>query len=136
VAVDGNRKDATVFNASAAGMAGSLIPTNEDTSAFITALLDGRVVPRRAASRDDGHRRLDRRRRRLSLRRQTDAKPNAVTATMNVAIPSGCEPLRPPPAPLVAGRYFSDRQLHSLPSADSSHSSDRALPRGKETLPY
>jgi D-alanyl-D-alanine carboxypeptidase len=26
-------------------MAGSLISTNEDTSAFITALLDGRVVP-------------------------------------------------------------------------------------------
>jgi D-alanyl-D-alanine carboxypeptidase len=43
--VDGNRKDATVFNASAAGMAGSLVTTNEDTSAFITALLDGRVVP-------------------------------------------------------------------------------------------
>jgi D-alanyl-D-alanine carboxypeptidase len=43
--VDGNRKDVTVFNASAAGMAGSLVSTNEDTSAFITALLDGRVVP-------------------------------------------------------------------------------------------
>lgn len=43
--VDGNRKDATVFNASAAGMSGSLISTSEDTSAFITALLDGRVVP-------------------------------------------------------------------------------------------
>ena len=43
--VDGNRKDATMFNASAAGMAGSLISTNEDTSTFITALLDGRVVP-------------------------------------------------------------------------------------------
>jgi D-alanyl-D-alanine carboxypeptidase len=43
--IGGNRKDATVFNASAAGMAGSLISTNEDTSAFITALLDGRVVP-------------------------------------------------------------------------------------------
>jgi len=42
---DGNRKDVTAFNASAAGMAGSLISTNEDTSAFITALLDGRVVP-------------------------------------------------------------------------------------------
>ena len=42
---DGNRKDVTVFNASAAGMAGSLVSTNEDTSAFITALLDGRVVP-------------------------------------------------------------------------------------------
>lgn len=34
-----------MFNASAAGMAGSLISTNEDTSAFITTLLDGRVVP-------------------------------------------------------------------------------------------
>jgi D-alanyl-D-alanine carboxypeptidase len=33
------------FSASAAGMAGSLISTNEDTAAFITALLDGRVVP-------------------------------------------------------------------------------------------
>jgi D-alanyl-D-alanine carboxypeptidase len=43
--VDGNRKDVTVFNASAAGMAGSLVSTNEDTSTFITALLDGRVVP-------------------------------------------------------------------------------------------
>jgi D-alanyl-D-alanine carboxypeptidase len=43
--VDGNRKDATVFNASAAGMAGSLISTSEDTSAFVSALLDGRVVP-------------------------------------------------------------------------------------------
>jgi D-alanyl-D-alanine carboxypeptidase len=43
--VDRNRKDVTVFNASAAGMAGSLVSTNEDTSAFITALLDGRVVP-------------------------------------------------------------------------------------------
>jgi D-alanyl-D-alanine carboxypeptidase len=43
--IDGNRKDVTVFNASAAGMAGSLISSNEDTSAFITALLDGRVVP-------------------------------------------------------------------------------------------
>ncbi len=42
---DGRRTDVTVFNASAAGMAGSLISTNEDTSAFITALLDGRVVP-------------------------------------------------------------------------------------------
>jgi D-alanyl-D-alanine carboxypeptidase len=27
-------------------MAGSLVSTNEDTSAFITALLDGRVIPR------------------------------------------------------------------------------------------
>ena len=43
--IDGNRKDVTVFNASAAGMAGSLVSTNEDTSAFITALLDGHVVP-------------------------------------------------------------------------------------------
>jgi D-alanyl-D-alanine carboxypeptidase len=42
---DGRRTDVTDFNASAAGMAGSLVSTNEDTSAFITALLDGRVVP-------------------------------------------------------------------------------------------
>jgi D-alanyl-D-alanine carboxypeptidase len=42
--VDGKRKDVTTFNASAAGMAGSLVSTSEDTSAFITALLDGRVV--------------------------------------------------------------------------------------------
>jgi D-alanyl-D-alanine carboxypeptidase len=44
--VDGRRADVTEFNASAAGMAGSLVSTNEDTTAFITALLDGRVVPR------------------------------------------------------------------------------------------
>jgi D-alanyl-D-alanine carboxypeptidase len=43
--VDGKRKDVTAFNASAAGMAGSLISTNEDTTTFITALLDGRVIP-------------------------------------------------------------------------------------------
>jgi D-alanyl-D-alanine carboxypeptidase len=43
--VDGKRKDVTTFNASAAGMAGSLVSTSEDTSAFMTALLDGRVVP-------------------------------------------------------------------------------------------
>jgi D-alanyl-D-alanine carboxypeptidase len=43
--VDGNREGATDFNASAAGMAGSLVSTNEDTSAFITALLAGRVIP-------------------------------------------------------------------------------------------
>ncbi len=42
---DGKRTDVTTFNASAADMAGSLISTNEDTSAFVTALLDGRVVP-------------------------------------------------------------------------------------------
>lgn len=42
--VDGKRKDVTNFNASAAGMAGALVSTGEDTSAFITALLDGRVV--------------------------------------------------------------------------------------------
>jgi D-alanyl-D-alanine carboxypeptidase len=41
---DGKRKDVTNFNASAAGMAGSLVSTSEDTSAFVTALLDGRVV--------------------------------------------------------------------------------------------
>jgi D-alanyl-D-alanine carboxypeptidase len=44
--VDGNRTDVTNFNASAAGMAGSLVSTNEDSSAFITALLDGRIIPR------------------------------------------------------------------------------------------
>ena len=44
--VDGDRTDVTDFNASAAGMAGSLVSTNEDASAFITALLDGRVIPR------------------------------------------------------------------------------------------
>ncbi len=44
--VDGRRTDVTPFQASGAGMAGGLISTNEDTSAFITALLDGRVVPR------------------------------------------------------------------------------------------
>jgi D-alanyl-D-alanine carboxypeptidase len=43
--VDGKRKDVTNFNASAAGMAGSLVSTAEDTSSFMTALLDGRVVP-------------------------------------------------------------------------------------------
>jgi D-alanyl-D-alanine carboxypeptidase len=43
--VDGKRKDVTAFNASAAGMSGSLISTNEDTATFITALLDGRVIP-------------------------------------------------------------------------------------------
>ncbi|HET6737108.1 serine hydrolase domain-containing protein [Mycobacterium sp.] len=43
--VGGSRKDVTDFNASAAGMAGALVSINEDTSAFITALLDGRVVP-------------------------------------------------------------------------------------------
>ena len=35
-------------------MAGSLISTNEDISAFITALLDGRVIPRAQLGRDDG----------------------------------------------------------------------------------
>jgi hypothetical protein len=34
------------------------------------------------------------------------------------------------------GPYLSDRQLHSLPSADSSSLSDGALPGGKETLPF
>jgi D-alanyl-D-alanine carboxypeptidase len=42
--VDGRRADVTAFNASAAGMSGSLVSTSEDMSAFITALLDGRVV--------------------------------------------------------------------------------------------
>ena len=44
--VDGRRTDVTDFNASAASTAGGLVSTNEDTSAFITALLDGRIVPR------------------------------------------------------------------------------------------
>jgi hypothetical protein len=35
---------------------------------------------------------------------------------------------------LVAGRYFSDRQVHSLPSADSSHSSDLTLRKGNPSL--
>ena len=42
---DGNRTDVTDFNASAAGMSGSLISTNEDTSVFLSALLGGRVLP-------------------------------------------------------------------------------------------
>jgi D-alanyl-D-alanine carboxypeptidase len=44
--VDGRRTDVTDFNASAAGMAGGMVSTNEDTTAFITALLDGRIIPR------------------------------------------------------------------------------------------
>ena len=43
--LDGRRTDVTDFNASAAAMAGSLVSTDEDMSAFITAVLDGRVVP-------------------------------------------------------------------------------------------
>ncbi|MEZ0339176.1 serine hydrolase domain-containing protein [Mycobacterium sp. pV006] len=43
--VDRERTDVTAFNASAAGMSGALVSTNEDMSAFITALLDGHVVP-------------------------------------------------------------------------------------------
>lgn len=43
---DGRRTDVTAFNASAAGMSGNLVSTNEDISTFITALLDGQVVPR------------------------------------------------------------------------------------------
>jgi D-alanyl-D-alanine carboxypeptidase len=42
---DGARKDVTDFNASATGMSGMLVSTNEDLSAFISALVDGRVVP-------------------------------------------------------------------------------------------
>jgi D-alanyl-D-alanine carboxypeptidase len=41
----GVRTDVTAFNASAAGMAGSLVSTNEDITLFLTALLAGRVVP-------------------------------------------------------------------------------------------
>ncbi|WP_081491216.1 serine hydrolase domain-containing protein [Mycolicibacterium phlei] len=43
--VDGRRTDVTDFNASAAAMSGDLVSTNEDTTAFLTALLDGEVVP-------------------------------------------------------------------------------------------
>nr|WP_090344876.1 serine hydrolase domain-containing protein [Mycolicibacterium malmesburyense]CRL76713.1 beta-lactamase [Mycolicibacterium malmesburyense] len=43
--LDGSRTDVTDFNASAAWTAGGLVSTNEDTTAFYTALLDGRVVP-------------------------------------------------------------------------------------------
>ncbi|WP_234816473.1 serine hydrolase domain-containing protein [Mycolicibacterium agri] len=42
---DGVRTDVTDFNASATGMSGMLVSTNEDLSAFIGALVDGRVVP-------------------------------------------------------------------------------------------
>lgn len=41
----GVRTDVTDFNASAAGMSGSLVSTNEDVATFISALLAGRVVP-------------------------------------------------------------------------------------------
>lgn len=44
--VDGEQADVTDFPASDAGLSGSLVSTGEDTTAFITALLDGRVVPR------------------------------------------------------------------------------------------
>lgn len=44
--VNGRRTDVTAFNASAAWTSGGMVSTNEDMSAFITALLDGRVVPR------------------------------------------------------------------------------------------
>ncbi|SEH64974.1 D-alanyl-D-alanine carboxypeptidase [Mycolicibacterium rutilum] len=43
--VDGVRTDVTEFNATAAGTAGGLVSTNEDVTTFLTALLDGRVVP-------------------------------------------------------------------------------------------
>jgi D-alanyl-D-alanine carboxypeptidase len=43
--VDGKREDVTAFPAAAAGLAGSLVSTGADTTAFITALLDGRVIP-------------------------------------------------------------------------------------------
>jgi len=49
--IDGQRRDVTQFNASLAGMSGELITTNEDTAAFITALLDGRVVPPHSSPR-------------------------------------------------------------------------------------
>lgn len=44
--VDGEQADVTDFPASDAGLSGSLVSTGEDTTAFITAMLDGRVVPR------------------------------------------------------------------------------------------
>lgn len=43
--VDGRRVDVTDDVGTAVGMDGSLISTGEDTTAFLTALLDGRVVP-------------------------------------------------------------------------------------------
>lgn len=42
--VDGRRKDVTAAEPSGEYMAGSLVSTNEDIAAFITALLDGRVL--------------------------------------------------------------------------------------------
>ncbi len=42
--VDGRQTDVTTFHGSAAGLSGSLISTGEDMAAFISALLDGRVV--------------------------------------------------------------------------------------------
>ncbi len=41
----GVRTDVTDFNASAAGMSGSLVSTGEDMAVFVSALLAGRVVP-------------------------------------------------------------------------------------------
>ncbi|MBB2990914.1 D-alanyl-D-alanine carboxypeptidase [Mycolicibacterium iranicum] len=44
--VDGRRRDVTASEPSGEYMAGSLISTNEDTAAFLTALVDGRVLAR------------------------------------------------------------------------------------------
>ena len=44
--VDGQRRDVTEFPGSEAGLSGELVSTGEDTTAFITALLDGRILPR------------------------------------------------------------------------------------------
>lgn len=43
--LDGRQTDVTEFPASDASIAGSLVTTGEDATAFITALLQGRVVP-------------------------------------------------------------------------------------------
>lgn len=43
--VDRSRTDVTDVNASATGMSGSLVATREDITEFLTALLDGRIVP-------------------------------------------------------------------------------------------
>ncbi len=41
----GHLTDVTEFNATAAGMSGALVSTGEDVTAFLTALLNGQVVP-------------------------------------------------------------------------------------------
>lgn len=44
--VDGHRVDVTDDKGTAVGMDGSLVSTGEDTTAFLAALLGGRVIPR------------------------------------------------------------------------------------------